>query len=415
MKFLCCFFLAISTSLAADDRFGFATHFEAGWSPEPNVIPGIVATGAGWIRDDLYAGHWETSPGVYVIPTSDSKWMKDAHTHGLKVVGILGPNGNYADAYDKTAMANLAVWIAKSGLVDALEITNEPNNDYQKYYGSSWQTKLVALSNAVASAVHAIGSKVPVIGLGAQGDQILNMFSQGTTLDGVVYHPYANPDAIPEGTYEPAYYAYPQWISVLSSKTKLPKWETEWSIGTDSSYTGANQAAFIARRLLAALGLGVQHTFIYEYMDNGAETYGVVDGAQNRKPAYAVIQNILSLLQGLPATAAPTVNSVANGNTGHLLAYAFSGSSKTIAAYWLGYTNVRTPPPPTTCSLSFPAPNGVSGAYLLNVLTGSQTPLSAFSSSLSKGVLTISNLPLDDNPRLLILIRAPSFHRVHRQ
>ena len=42
-------------------------------------------------------------------------------------------------------MSNLAAWIAKTGLVTAFEVTNEPNNVYASYEGSMWQTKLVTL------------------------------------------------------------------------------------------------------------------------------------------------------------------------------------------------------------------------------------------------------------------------------
>ena len=65
-------------------------------------------------------------------------------------------------------MSRLAAWIARTGLVTAFEITNEPNNAYQSYEGPTWQTKLVALTNAVTVAVHAVNPAIQVIGLGAQ-------------------------------------------------------------------------------------------------------------------------------------------------------------------------------------------------------------------------------------------------------
>ena len=80
-------------------------------------------------------------------------WLNAAKANGLKVVGILGPNRNYADMYDPVAMSNLAAWITKTGLVTAFEVTNEPNNAYQSYEGPTWKTKLVTLTNAVANAI----------------------------------------------------------------------------------------------------------------------------------------------------------------------------------------------------------------------------------------------------------------------
>src|SRR5580700_5340185 len=96
-----------------------------------------------------------------------------------------------------------------------------------------------------------------------------------TTMDGVVCHPYFNGNNIPETTYEWQYTDYANWIQALNSKTALPKWETEWGIGTTATLTNANQATFIARRLLQEAGLGVEHSFIYEFQDNGSEHYGV--------------------------------------------------------------------------------------------------------------------------------------------
>src|SRR3984893_4560598 len=135
------------TAHAGDDRFGFSTHFEQGWPSSP-VMQAIASSGVSYIRDDLNAGSWELSRGVYVHPSWDMGWLTAAKANGLKVVAILGPNWHYADKYDPDAMSNLAAWIAKTGLVTAFEVTNEPNNDYASHEGSTWKTKLVALTNA---------------------------------------------------------------------------------------------------------------------------------------------------------------------------------------------------------------------------------------------------------------------------
>ena len=125
-------------------------------------------------------------------------WLKAAKANGLKVVGILGPNPKYADQYNPVAMSHLAACIAKTGLITALEITNEPNKAYASYEGPTWQTKLAALTNAVSAAVHAVKPSIQVIGFGAQGTQILNMLAMGTTMNGVAYHPYQYSNSIPE-------------------------------------------------------------------------------------------------------------------------------------------------------------------------------------------------------------------------
>src|ERR1700730_8639388 len=93
------------TGRAGDGRFGFATHFEQGWPTNP-VMQDIASTGVAYIRDDLNAGNWEPSPGVYVHPSWDMAWLNSAKANGLKVVGVLGPNSLYQDNYDPTAMSH---------------------------------------------------------------------------------------------------------------------------------------------------------------------------------------------------------------------------------------------------------------------------------------------------------------------
>jgi hypothetical protein len=391
---------------AGDDRFGFATHFEQGW-PAATVMPAIASSGVSYIRDDLNAGSWETSPHVYVQPVWDMGWLNAAKANGLNVVAVLGPNAKYTDNYDPTAMSNLAVWIAKTGLITAFEITNEPNNAYQSYEGTTWQTKLVTLTNAVATAVHAVSPSIKVIGFGAQGTQIFNMLAQGTTMDGVVYHPYFHASFIPETTYEWQWLDYASWIAAIDAKTTLPKWETEWGVGTSAAFTKTYQADFIARRLLQAAGLGVEHTFIYEFQDNGSELYGVdSSNPTTPKTAFYVVQRIISTLAGVQGRSGSfvTVNSVANGDVTDVKACAYQGSiNKTVVAYWFGNHDPRTPPPASSCNLTFTVPHSYTQPFVLNAMTGTQVPVSTYQWSQSGTQVSISGLPISDQPMIIVM------------
>jgi hypothetical protein len=368
----------------------------------------IASTGVSYIRDDLYAGSWEPSTGAYVQSSRDMAWLNAAKANGLKVVGILGPNWHYKDNYDPVAMSNLAAYIAKTGLVTAFEITNEPNNAYASYEGSTWKTKLVALTNAVTAAVHAVNPSIQVIGLGAQGTQIFDMLAMGTTMDGVVYHPYSDGSGfIPERTYEWQYRDYGNWIQVLNPKAGLlPKWETEWGVGTTSTFTNTHQAEFIARRLLQAAGLGVQHAFIYEFQDNGPEPYGVASSNPTTpKIGFYVVQRIISTLAGVQAgTSFVTVNSVANGDFADVKAFAYQGSiNKTVVAYWFGNYDPRTPPAASTCQLTFAVPNPHSQAYVMNAITGAQVPVSSYQCSQSGTQFSVAGLPISDQPQIIVM------------
>lgn len=397
---------ACITAHAGDDRFGFATHFEQGWPPAI-LMPAIASSGVSYIRDDLNAGVWETRAGVYAQPAWDMAWLNAAKANNLKVVAILGPNSRYTDNYNPIAMSNLAVWIAKTGLVTAFEITNEPNNAYQAYEGPTWKVKLWALTNAVTAAVHAFNPAIQVIGLGAQGTQIFQMIGYGTIVDGVVYHPYAYTACIPETVYEWQWLDYGGWISAIDGTTTLPKWETEWGVGTTSSFTKANQANFLARRLLQEAGLGVEHSFIYEFMDNGTELYGIESWSPfTPKPAFYVVQRIISTLAkvygGISSFIA--VNSVANSDLVDVKAYAYQGSiNKTAVAYWFGNHDPRNSPPASTCSLTFTVPGTYAQPYVMNAITGTQVPLSTYQWSANGTQVTVTGLPISDQPQIIVM------------
>jgi hypothetical protein len=258
-----------------------------------------------------------------------------------------------------------------------------------------------------ANAVHAANPSVQVIGLGAQGGQIFNMLAMGTTMDGVVYHPYSNGNYIPETTYEWQYTDYANWIQVLNSKITLPKWETEWGVGTTSTFTNASQATFIARRLLQEAGLGVEHSFIYEFKDNLTELYGVDSSSpMTVKPAFTVVQRIISTLAGVKGgTTASyvTVNSVANGDAVHVKAYAYQGIGKTIVSVWFGNHPAGTPPQSSLCKLTFTVPYAHPSSYVLNPMTGTQVPLSTYQCVTTGNQVSVANFPISDRPLLIVL------------
>lgn len=277
-------------AMAGDDRFGVATHFQQGWAT--SLMPSIKALGVGYIRDNI-SGNWQPTPCHYAVPKTGIGWMYAAQQNGLKIVLILGSNG------DSVAVSNLAVCVARSGLVNALEIVNEANN-VPVFKGSVGETLLVKVTNAVRAAVHkAVGNKVQVIGLDEQGSQIFYMLSLNPVIDGLVYHPYATDDVSPATAYEWPYLTYSGWLEVLRPKTNLPLWETEWGFkgsSTDARYTYTLQASRIVARLQMTQAAHIEHTFIYEFKDNGVENFGLCDNSGNPKPAYYAVKQFIASL-----------------------------------------------------------------------------------------------------------------------
>jgi hypothetical protein len=211
---------------------------------------------------------------------------------------------------------------------------------------------------------------------------------------------------IPETTYEWQWRDYGSWIQALVPKTRLPRWETEWGIGTKATFTNTNQANFVARRLLQESGLGIEHSFIYEFQDNGPEFYGVVSTNQTKpKTAFYVVQRIISTLAGVQGGSSfVTVNSVANGNVADVKAFAYQGSiNKTAVAFWFGNHDPRTPPAASTCNITFTVPHPHSHSYVMNAITGTQVPLSSYKSSQSGTRFTVSGLPISDHPQIIVM------------
>ncbi len=414
----------------ADVRFGFSTHFNQGWPT--SLLPLIAATGVGYIRDNLTtngANGWEPSTGTFQVSPTDKVWCNLAHSNGLKVVGIMGGNNLYPtnQFYDPTLMGNRAAFIAQSGLVDVIEVLNEPNNAYQAYEVSisrNWLTDLPILTTACTNAVNAVSSTVQVIGLGAQGSEIWGMYPS-TTVDGIVYHPYDTgnskaavdvPDTCyeqPSGVNATSSLVYVPWISICRGQTTLPLWETEWGVQQPDvlgAFTEDNQADYLVRRLLTAAGLAVEHTFIYAFKDNSnpgvnQDCFGVYNFAgTTAKASYAAVTNTISALSGVIGTPSSivTISSVANGDTADVKAYLYQGPGKTVASLWFGNFSPSAPPAASTTNIHF-AVASVNNAIVTNPIAGTSVPLSTYTNALSGGQLTITGIPISDHPLLIVL------------
>src|ERR1700736_4878101 len=149
--------------------------------------------------------------------------------------------------------------------------------------------------------------------------------------------------------------------------------------------TNTNQADFIARRLLQESGLGVEHSFIYEFEDNGPEHYGGdSSNPTTPKTGVYVVQRIITALAGVQGgTSFVTVNSVANGDVADVKAFAYQGTNKTVVSVWFGNHAAGPTPPSSTAALTFTAPSAYTHSYVLNAMTGAQVPLSTYNCSSS--------------------------------
>lgn len=410
--------------MAGDTRLGFATHFDQGW-PVAQYMPEIAATGVGWIRDDMNWGAIESVKGVYDFTKLKPFWA-DAQSRGLGIVAIIGKNGAVypTDPYDPVGMPNFCAQLALHLPGVVIEVTNEPNNDYQTVEGSTWMTKLVTLTNNVVAAVHAVSPSTQVIGLGAQGNQILSMISAGGRPDGIVYHPYDPNDGIPEHTFEPSFTEYVPWVAALRAATTLPLWETEFNCDPLARLGDYDAAVWLARRLLLKYSRNVEHSMIYDFADLNIQSVTNSDWFTGPRQQFWVIERLLDVMNpgvaGVPAEGVTASNQGAGFDASQYKSVILRSSTRTVAAVWYGDIFCAYSPAffpridpaggqvyptqgATVIDINFTVPVTPSFMVMMDPISGKVTPFSQLNASKSGNTWTVHGVKLSLSPLIFIL------------
>jgi hypothetical protein len=422
---------AVPEKIARDDRIGVCTHFSQGWSVE-EIMPLIARSGAGWIRDEFGWAGIERTPGVYQIPPKARAWVQAARRAGLKIDLILSyGNPAYADRFDTEAYAKAAGWLARElgGNVDAIEILNEPNNfGFRTTYGGAWNgnepnnavspyvQRYVQLLNAAAREIKTANPHMTVIGLGAPAPASFRMIALGLApqVDGLTDHPYSG--KLPElvqyagtpyflqrdgiatadanGTFSSQVSMFRAQASKWGATEKL--WHTEWGFSTalpkpdkhEPGISQETQAIYILRRILESDAIGVEHSFIYDFKDDGGDpysdydNYGLVKNAHSPKQAYFALQRVTAILAGTKTASPEKLASIESDvpvekdSLGHRC-YTFSSSDeqRTIVAFWEVVSwNQSGTASKAVITLSPALQSG--HVFLYNLLTGNQTEIS---------------------------------------
>lgn len=410
---------ALPLLAAQDDRLGWVTHFDnqvAHPQYNPNhIIPVMHRTPARYIRDDINWKGMEKRPGVFALDPVKQPWMYAMSAAGYQIVADLGfdPEGNYTPSFytqspypTKQAAAFLA-WFVKTEAargvhIACIEVINEPNNNFQTVEGANWEAQLVNLSNAVADAVHATGVPTKVIGLGAQGKQILDMLALTPThLDGIVYHPYDLNDGTPEHTYEPPYTDYVTWVKALQAATSIPIWETECADDAEGAGTGEyHSAMWDVRRLTLATNLGVAHTFFYQFADSN-NSQSVTSYTRKPRMAMYAINRFYDLLSGLTVSGTASFTSSERtfdfvNTQGHT--FKNTDSSRVVCIAWTGNSNPVGPSLTKTliATVGFPDSVAPKGITVVNMVTGDPVPFTGF--TYSGGNVMVSGVPIGYAP-----------------
>jgi hypothetical protein len=406
--------LGISLGELHNDPFHFGV--AKGWQD-------VASMGAGYARFDIPWSSIEWRPaGTYALNAEKSYWITEAHALGLKVCviveaggsGVLSPPADvYPNPFDPTGYSNACAWLAKTYLQagDVIEVLNEPNNGYPGFSGSTATTaaeqSLVSFTSATTAAVHAAAPGIKVIGLGAQGAEIIAMLGMGPSIDGVVVHPYSNgSNNWPETTYEPPYLDYEQWLGALQAA--LPAgveiWETEFAENNGSdAYT---RASWLTRRLLMSAHAGIVHWFPHGMVFNSPNGQQFLEwvGLDPRLSYYSISRLFVpsGLFNGLtPSTALPTITG-ASTSRGTVKGYVFNGAGVTLCGIWYGANNLNgynTNADPVT--VSFPTTlTNVAGSYAMNMVSGDEFAVKA---SVSGGIATVTS-SISNEANLIVLM-----------
>jgi hypothetical protein len=446
---------AAEKKFARDDRIGICTHFAQNW-PVEVLMPMIARSGAGWIRDDFGWAGMEPTPGNYQIPAKAKNWIQAARRAGLKIDLILSyGNPAYADRYDPVAYAKAAGWLARelANDVQAIEILNEPNNfGFRDLYGGQWNgnephgavspyvQKYVELLNAAAKEIKLANPHMTVIGLGAPAPASFRMIALGLApeVDGLTDHPYAGklPETVQyagtpfflqrdgiatadaNGTLVSQVAMFRAQAKKWNATEKL--WHTEWGFATVSAnpekhkpaVSEETQAIYTLRRILESEAIGVEHTFIYDFKDDGTnplsdyDNFGLVKIGRVPKLAYFALQRVTSVLAGTevaPADQQASIESDAaqeKDSLGHrCYTYSSSHEPKTLVAFWEAKPwDSNAAATPAVVSLP-PGPEN-RHAFLYNFLSGEETELPGKRSEDHRLRVAVS---LSAAPQLLII------------
>jgi hypothetical protein len=193
-------------------------------------------------------------------------------------------------------------------------------------------------------------------------------------------------------------------------------WHTEWGYSTVQAKPGKpgmseeTQAVYILRRLLESEAAGVEHTFIYDFKDDGADPYsneqnfGLIHNNLSPKQSYFALRRLTGLIAGMgtapPAKQASIENDPAVKQEGlGYRCHTFSRSDEqtAVVAFW----EVKPWDPNATTThavITLPLTHEPRHVFQYDLLTGSQTEISGkWSEAVSNEAPTMS--PSKDSAR----------------
>jgi hypothetical protein len=407
-----------------DDRFGISLgelHNDPFHFSVPKGWQAAAGMGAAYVRFDIPWSSFEyQSQGVYTVVPEKLYWVQQAHANGLKAVVVVPAGGIYSPSwytnpFDPVAYPKAVAWLVQNygfQAGDVIEVLNEPNNSFPgTQYGSqttAGERALVTFTSNTTNAVHAANSAVKVIGLGCQGEVILDMLKMNPIIDGVVVHPYDAGNNHPEEVYEGSYRDYETWLGALQAAAgAIPIWETEFA--EDNGSASYVRASWLTRRWLMSCHAGIVHWFPHALVLNALNNQQFLEWTGlDPMLSYYAIRRLFGpngIFAGVTPALPASVPAITGANTtlGTVKGYVFNGATTTLCGVWYGGKNIdgyaNTNITPVT--VSFPTTlTNVGGSYIMNMISGDSTPAVA---TVSNGVATVTNVPMSCEASLIVL------------
>ncbi len=406
---------AASTGLAAGISTGDVTGLTS--AQLATMMNGIAASGATWVRLDVYWAQVEQSPGSWNWALPD-KTIGAALAAGLTPLAIL--NGaampswatSPPSAVQFTPFVTAAVQHYAAQGVHTYEVWNEPNlgsNWGGTASGSEYAAVLIAAYRAAkaadASSFIISGGLSPAANSGgnvAPQTFLTEMYAAGAGgyFDAVGAHPYCFP-ADPTDSSSASwsfFYNLPNWIyqvMVVNGDGAKKVWMTEF--GAPTAGSGAVTEQFQAQSITDAFNQLKQWSwagplFIYDWQD-GADNFGLVDASNNPKPALSAFeaeaQSLNTSSSDPPSVPnAPTSLAAAVSSSTVTLSWANPSGAQDDNVYRDG-TKIASPGVVT----SYQNTNVAAGSHTYYVTAYNSAGESVPSSSVVVNILTVPNAP----------------------
>lgn len=336
----------------APGAFGTCLHLSYGrsgafrvWGDHERLLDAVAASGLTWIRDGVKVA--KDDAGKLMVDPYDLGWLKLAKARGLKPIVVIDMEAKRSP--EEFAAECVAVVTQLGDLATVFELGNEPNNfgGWVKTFGGTWNGKEkdggtspwvkahLVNSNAGAEAIRKARPDATILALGACAPTNFRAMDIGLSpaIDGVVEHPYAfcmpaermpyghgtaERDGVKlgdeQGSFAAVIRSYQDKLAGLGRPRQV--WITEfgWSCyvfdggnekGLYAGFSERAQAAYLARRWLLGLALGVPAACQYDLIDDYGSTprqdeanFGLLRGDGSRKPSYAAAQHLTAIFNG---------------------------------------------------------------------------------------------------------------------